>query len=254
MKYFLSIAASDSSGGAGIQQDNRIALQKKYRALNILTAVTAQNYEKVIDTSVVNDDIFAKQMEIIFSSFIINTIKIGVVSTINQAKIINNYIKNFKGFIVYDPVIKSSSGFDFSNNCIEIFNAITDGLNDNLIVTPNINELEVISDKSIVNKLDILNVLSSLKTLYKCSFYIKGGHFLNEQIMEFFYYKNEIYEFSFPRYEWIYSHGTGCAFSSILSINLTNSLNKLNMSQIINNSHNDLVNLFDDLNKKQAVT
>ena len=211
MKYFLTIAASDTSGGAGIQQDLKMAQKLGFWGLSIITALTAQDLNKVYSMEVVSEKILIDQCEVIFQNFNINAVKIGVVPSVAFAQIIHKYLKKLDSPVVFDPVIKSSSGFEFSRTeVIDIIKILCDV---STVITPNIPELDFIKEN--LFRTDDLQLLQ--KEL-GCSVYLKGGHGISGEIREFLITDKGIKYFTYPKYNWKYSHGTGCTFSSLLSM------------------------------------
>ena len=213
MRYFLTIAASDTSGGAGAQQDLKMAQMTGFWGLSVLTAITAQNLQKVSFIQNIEDNVFVAQLEAIFSSFDISAIKIGVLPSTKKAEILTKYLKKIKCPVVYDPVFKSTSGYTFSNDePIEILKVISKHCT---VITPNTLEFEYIFGSKIISK-EVFN----LNPLQNTAFYIKGGHAEREIVPEYLLFDQEIKTFEYERLDWKYSHGTGCAFSSLLSMYL----------------------------------
>ena len=219
MRYFLTIAASDTSGGAGIQQDLKMANKHGFWGLSIVTALTAQDFNNVYSMEPVAEKMIIDQCDAIFKNYEISAIKIGVIPNLAIAQHISRYLLNLKCPIVYDPVIKSTSGYDFAS--VESYEIIKTLCNYATVFTPNIPELEFLK-----NKMDIYS-LKQLQSALRCSVYLKGGHGLEDSITEYLITSNRMAEFSFQRQKWHYTHGTGCAFASLLSMFLVdNEINK----------------------------
>jgi hydroxymethylpyrimidine/phosphomethylpyrimidine kinase len=223
MKYFLSIAASDSSGGAGIQQDMKMAQILSFWGLSIVTAITAQNLQKVFAMESVSPDILMSQCDSIFSHFDISAVKIGVIPSLRFAETLAPYLSKLSCPIVYDPVIISSSGFSFMTSPDECRDMIRLVASISTVVTPNIPEIEYILQQKLAD-IDISDIAIRLNA----TTYLKGGHSSGDDIVE--YLVNRIsgtedispsghtQKITYPRYKWDYSHGTGCTFSSLLSM------------------------------------
>lgn len=248
MKYFLTIAASDTSGGAGIQQDLRMCFLSKLWGLSVITANTAQDFYKACHHETVSFETFKYQLDTVISSFNLSAIKIGVVPCIKMAKYLNYHLKKLSIPIIFDPVLKSSSGYNFSrDSAVDIFYAITHQMGSNMIITPNIPELEYLTEKSIRSQEDINTAVKLLKAKIDCSIYIKGGHFTDKSVHETLFLNDKTYIFSFKRQRWAYSHGTGCAFSSLLAINLV--IYKNDYEKAVNKSHKALVKFYKHINR-----
>ena len=202
-KYFLTIAAADTSGGAGITQDLKMAQTLSFWGLSVITAITAQDFQKVYSMETVSEKIYVAQLKQIFEAFKISAIKIGVIPNQKFAEILADFISQCSCPIVYDPVILSTSNFSFAGSEIdEIIKSIWQKCT---VITPNIPEWEYIS------KLKI-------NTPQKPAIYLKGGHSTDNKIIEHLYIDEKMHKYIYDRYKWEYTHGTGCAFSSLLSM------------------------------------
>ncbi len=114
MKFFLSIAASDSCCGAGIQQDLRVAEQLGYNPLTVVTAVTSQNLSKVYDVFTLPASVLSSQLMAIANAYKISACKIGVITSSEHVEVIADFLQRSKiQHVVLDTVLKSSTGFNF---------------------------------------------------------------------------------------------------------------------------------------------
>lgn len=218
MKYFLSIAASDSSSGAGIQQDNAVAQLLGFFPLNVITAITAQNFHTVYDVFSLNKNIVFSQLNAINDSFNISCSKIGVLTTLDHIDIVSDFFSSSKinSIIkVVDTVFASSSGWQFlDKNFINVYkNKI---LPLATFITPNKNELEYLCNEKLETFQQAINQALKLHEHYGCGIFLKGGHFqyYNSKIQEALIFKGKINYIYKKRRNFIYTHGTGCAFSS----------------------------------------
>jgi len=225
MNTFLSIAAADTSGGAGIQQDLKMAQLLGFWGVNVITALTAQSFEKVYHLEPVSEDMFIKQLEVVIDSFDISAVKIGVVPSLRFAELIVESIKKIGHHkwcpyrngqnrpIVYDPVLASTSGFVFTpENAREMIKTICSVAT---VITPNIPELCFMYGD------DWEKNIESLADTFGCAVYVKGGHGESDVITEHLIQKEGVtHHFLYDKYDWKYSHGTGCAFSSLLSMSM----------------------------------
>jgi len=230
LKTFLTIAASDSSGGAGIQQDIKMAQLLDFWGVSVVTAITAQDRYRVHSYHIVSEAIMRGQLEAVFADFHFDAVKIGVVPSLSFAKMIAEYLQTLKCPIVYDPVLASSSGFQFTpNDAREITQTLCSVAT---IVTPNLPELEFYAGKDY----DI----ASLSKTFGCGVYIKGGHNSGDSITEHLIYNGQVYNFQYKRCNWNYTHGTGCTFSSLLSMYMAT----LPIQEACTKAHNVLVEVF----------
>ena len=156
MKTALTIAGSDSSGGAGIQADIKTMTLNGVYAMSVITALTAQNTMGVWGTYEVSGDFLKKQIDAVFSDIEPDGVKIGMVSSKELIRVICERLKFHKAKnIVVDPVMIATSGSklikDDAINCLmeELF-PISD------IITPNIPEAEIIAGEKILSKDDML--------------------------------------------------------------------------------------------------
>lgn len=219
MKTVLTIAGSDSSGGAGIQADIKTITAHKLYAMSAITALTAQNTTGVYGIMEVTPDFLSNQLECIFSDIYPDAVKVGMVSNSTlietiASKLIKEKVKN----IVVDPVMVSTSGCklladDAAITLIQKLIPIA------TIITPNIPEAEVLSGMKIIDVDDMVTAAEKIAQNYKGAILIKGGHNLNDA--------NDLL-FQHGKVEWFYgeridnpnTHGTGCTLSSAIASNL----------------------------------
>jgi len=225
MKFFLTIAASDNSGGAGIQQDIKVAYDLNYWSLSAITGLTVQNFKEAKIIEPVNSDLLFAQIYENLLSFDVKTVKIGALTSSENIKAVVKAL-NFKKpeVIVLDPVLATSSGKEFlSVNDLsllieELFPLIT-------VLTPNALELEIISGQEIKNFYQAMDLAKKLSKQWNMSIIVKGGHFNEEHIKEAVIDKAQTYICEHKRWDFSrYSHGTGCTFSTALACYLGDGL------------------------------
>lgn len=219
MKKLLTIAGSDSSGGAGIQADLKTFSAHEVFGMSIITAVTAQNTKGVFAIQDISPDIIQKQIEVIFEDIDVDGIKIGMVSQIDTieaiAKALSQYpIKN----VVLDPVMVSKSGFHLlqakSKDAL-----IKQLLPIATIVTPNLPEAEVITGLKVET---IKEMEEAAKIIYQMGpkyILMKGGH-LEGDAMDILYDGKEFTYYNVARIHTNNTHGTGCTLSAAIAANL----------------------------------
>lgn len=219
MKVALTIAGSDSSGGAGIQADLKTMTLNGVFAESAITALTAQNTRGVTGIMDVSPDFLEKQIDAVFTDIRPDSVKIGMVSDKDLIRAIGGKLRQYKAEkIVLDPVMVATSGAKLLKD-----DAI-DALKEKLfplasLITPNIPEAELISDMKINSEEDMQEASKLIYDKYKVNVLLKGGHAVNDA--------ND-YLYAFGKGVWIKgerinnpnTHGTGCTLSSAIASNL----------------------------------
>ncbi|OFI06789.1 hydroxymethylpyrimidine/phosphomethylpyrimidine kinase [Clostridium acetireducens DSM 10703] len=223
MKKVLTIAGSDSSGGAGIQADLKTFSAHGVFGMSVITAVTAQNTQGVWAVEDMSKEIIGKQIDAIFEDIEVDAVKIGMVSKIETIEIIAEKLKQYKPKnIVLDPVMISKSGFDLLRP--ESKKALIEKLIPlSTLITPNIPETEAIlskiNNKEVETIEDMKKAAKDIYTMGPKSVLIKGGHLKGEAI-DILYDGKNISEFKNARINTKNTHGTGCTLSSAITSNL----------------------------------
>lgn len=212
--FFLTIAASDNSGGAGIQQDCRVATEWNLWPLSVITAITIQNFEKLHQIHFLPSELVRETLQLTITEFPITVAKIGALGSKSVAKEIVNILEQINlPLIVWDPVFYASDGSLISEICND-FVVIEKYLKVAHIVTPNKNELEILLQCSISDFEQAIEKAKALSNEYDIIVLLKGGHFLSEQLVEAIVGKDFQQIFARKRLNFNYQHGTGCTFSS----------------------------------------
>lgn len=218
MKKVLTIAGSDSCGGAGIQADIKTMSALGVYGMSVITAVTAQNtvgVQKVMD---VTEDMVEAQIISIFSDINVDAVKIGMVSNSNIIKIIKRLLGQYKAKnIVVDPVMVSKSGYFLLKP--EAEEAIKELVSISDIVTPNIPEAEVLSEMKIENAEGMKEAALKIKKMGAKNVLIKGGHRCNDA-NDILLYENNFITLEGHRIDTKNTHGTGCTLSSAIASHL----------------------------------
>ena len=219
MRTALTIAGSDSSGGAGIQADIKTMISNGVYAMSAITALTAQNTTGVTGIMEVTPEFLEDQMDNIFTDIYPNAVKIGMVSSDALINKIANKLEEYKAEnIVVDPVMVATSGAKLI--CDEAVDALKKRLLPiATVLTPNIPEAEVLSGMEIHTEEDMIKAAEKIGTEYHCAVLCKGGHQLNDA--------NDLL-WRDGEYKWFYgeridnpnTHGTGCTLSSAIASNL----------------------------------
>lgn len=219
MKTALTIAGSDSSGGAGIQADIKTMLCNGVYAMSAITALTAQNTTGVTDIMEVTPEFLGKQLDMIFTDIYPDAVKIGMVSNPILIKKTAEKLKEYQAKnIVVDPVMVATSGASLMREeAVETLKAQLLPLAD--LLTPNIPEAEVLADMKICTEEDMITAAKKISDSYGCAVLCKGGHSI--QGANDLLYSNGRYQwFQGKRIENPNTHGTGCTLSSAIASNL----------------------------------
>ncbi|SHH47367.1 hydroxymethylpyrimidine/phosphomethylpyrimidine kinase [Clostridium collagenovorans DSM 3089] len=216
----LTIAGSDSCGGAGIQADIKAFSANGVYGMSVITAITAQNTQGVFGIQDIDPEIIKKQIEVIFDDIEVNAVKIGMVSKIESIKAIGESLRAIKNLppVVLDPVMVSKSGFkllseDAKETLIKELIPIAD------LITPNLPEAEELLNRKIENLEEMKEAALLLKAMGPKAVLVKGGH-LKEKATDLLYDGEEFYVFPQERIDTTHTHGTGCTLSSTIAANL----------------------------------
>lgn len=219
MKTALTIAGSDSSGGAGIQADIKTFSAHGVFGMSVITAVTAQNTQKVIDVQDMTPDIIGKQIDAIFQDIEVDAVKIGMVSQIKSIEIIAEKLNIYKPTnLVLDPVMVSKSGYKLLNP-MAIDTLVKEILPLSYVITPNIPEAEEIAGIRIDTFKDMEWAAKRIYDMGPKYVLIKGGHMPGDATDLLYDGKNAKY-LEGKRINTKNTHGTGCTLSSAIASNL----------------------------------
>ncbi|MGL4896867.1 MAG: bifunctional hydroxymethylpyrimidine kinase/phosphomethylpyrimidine kinase, partial [Cetobacterium sp.] len=175
MKKVLTIAGSDSCGGAGIQADLKAMSAQGVYGMSVITAITAQNSMGVFAVQEIEIDIIKKQIEVLYEDIEISSVKIGMLSSSEIIKAVYETLKNVNGKnIVIDPVMVSKSGYYLLKE--EAIEALKEFLKIGTLVTPNIPEAEILADMKIESEEDMILAAKKIKNMGAKNILIKGGH------------------------------------------------------------------------------
>ncbi|WP_318743989.1 bifunctional hydroxymethylpyrimidine kinase/phosphomethylpyrimidine kinase [Treponema sp.] len=219
MKSVLTIAGSDSIGGAGIQADIKSITCNGCYAMTAITAMTAQNTLGVKSIQESSPEFLEDQIDAIFADIVPDAVKIGMVSNRKLIEIISRKLKEYGAKnIVLDPVMVATSGAKLiSEDAIEI-------LKENLIplatlITPNIPESEILSGMKIETEEQMVYAAKHISEKFKTAVLVKGGHSINDA-NDVLYTDGKFLWFPQERIENSNTHGTGCTLSSAIASHL----------------------------------
>lgn len=223
MKHLLTIAGSDSSGGAGIQADLKTFAAHGTFGMSVITAVTAQNTCGVTMVQDIDAAVVAAQIEAVFEDIRVDAVKIGMVSQPEIIKTIAACLRKYAPkIIVVDPVMISKSGYPLlqPEACATLIQEL---LPLATLVTPNLPEAEAITGMKVERKEEMRPVAEKILSLGAKAVLVKGGHLNDSADDLLFDGTNEIW-FPGTRIETKNTHGTGCTLSSSLAANLAKGL------------------------------
>ena len=223
MKTALTIAGSDSCGGAGIQADIKTMTCNGVYAMSAITALTAQNTTGVSGIMEVTPEFLASQLDAVITDIFPDAVKTGMVASSNLIKEIAKAIKkyNLKNIVV-DPVMVATSGSKLiSDDAIETLK--TELLPLATVITPNIPETEVLFGKKINSEKDMEAAAKEINSKLGCAVLVKGGHSLNDA-NDFLFDGKDGRWFYGKRINNPNTHGTGCTLSSAIASGLAKGL------------------------------
>ena len=219
MKTALTIAGSDSSGGAGIQADIKTMTMNGVDSMSVITALTAQNTTGVRAIWEVAPEFLKHQIDAVFEDIFPDSVKIGMVSSSEVISVIADRLKYYNAKnIVVDPVMVATSGSSLMKK--DAYATLTKELIPiATLVTPNIPEAEVLSGLTIETKEDMQKAAKAIGDVHGCSVLLKGGHNINDA-NDLLYDKGKYHWFEGKRINNPNTHGTGCTLSSAIASNL----------------------------------
>jgi hydroxymethylpyrimidine/phosphomethylpyrimidine kinase len=219
MKTALTIAGSDSSGGAGIQADIKTMTANGVFAMSAVTALTAQNTTGVQDILEVTPLFLAEQIDSVFTDIRPDAVKIGMVSSAGLIRVIAEKLRQYGAEnVVVDPVMVATSGAKLiSDDAVATLEELLLPLA--CVLTPNIPETEVLSGMKVTSPDDMIAAAGSISEKYGCAVLCKGGHSLNDA-NDLLWRASGYKWFSGRRIDNPNTHGTGCTLSSAIASNL----------------------------------
>lgn len=219
MRTALSIAGSDSSGGAGIQADIKTMTVNGVFAMSAVTALTAQNTTGVTSIMESTPDFLGQQLDCVFTDIFPDAVKIGMVSSSALIEVIAEKLIQYQAkHVVLDPVMAATSGSKLiSEDAISTLKAKLIPLAE--VITPNIPEAEELAGISIHSASDMEQAARIISEAYGCAVLVKGGHSLNDA-NDFLMWSGCTQWFTGTKIDNPNTHGTGCTLSSAIASNL----------------------------------
>ena len=219
MKNVLTIAGSDSSGGAGIQADLKTFSAHGVFGMTVITAVTAQNTQGVFAVQDILPEIIGSQIDAIFDDIRVDGLKIGMVSQTDTINVIGERLRRYKPLnIVLDPVMVSKSGYHLLQP--EAGEALIKQLLPlATVVTPNIPEAEMITGEAVRSLKDMERAALTIYGMGPKNVLLKGGH-LTGAATDILFDGISFKYYEAGRIQTKNTHGTGCTLSSAIAANL----------------------------------
>jgi hydroxymethylpyrimidine/phosphomethylpyrimidine kinase len=217
----MTIAGSDSGGGAGIQADHKTFAAYGVYGSSVITAVTAQNTREVTDWLAMPEALVAKQIDAVLSDIGTDAVKTGmlanaaIISTV-AAKLREHKVET----LVVDPVMVAKGGHKLLEDDA-VAAIIRDLIPLALVVTPNLPEAEVLTNRRITSWDDAKGAAAQIVEMGARSVVVKGGHFEDDAAATDLYFDGQQYrEFTSIRVKTSSTHGTGCTFASAIAAGL----------------------------------
>ncbi|MDE0298000.1 MAG: bifunctional hydroxymethylpyrimidine kinase/phosphomethylpyrimidine kinase [Candidatus Poribacteria bacterium] len=225
MIQVLTIAGSDSGGGAGVQADIKSIHANGGFAMSVLTSVTAQNSLEITRAYELPIDLIEAQFDAVFTDFEVSAVKTGMLSSSTVVQTVARKLGEIEAKnIVVDPVIFSKSKYSLlETEAIDILKATLIPLA--TLITPNLHEAESLAECKI-ETLDDAKRAAKVIHNYGCkAVLVKGGHLPGNRSIDVLYNEGEFTLFDEARIETKNTHGTGCTYSAAIATRLAQGLN-----------------------------
>ena len=216
----MTIAGSDSSGGAGISADLKTFAALGVYGTLVITAVTAQNTYSLLKMQIIDADLVEKQMEAILQDISVNAAKTGMLYSPDIIEVVAKVLRQYHIPLVVDPVIKAKCGATL------LLKEAIAYLKEELlplttVITPNIKETEILCGRKVKTYEDMIVAAKEIHNMGPKAVLIKGGHLPGtEAVLDVLYYEERIWKFKSPRLHVKTTHGTGCVLSAAITAEL----------------------------------
>jgi hydroxymethylpyrimidine/phosphomethylpyrimidine kinase len=214
----LTIAGSDSGGGAGIQADLKTFASLGVHGTSVVTCITAQNPKSVLGIQPCSPEMVKRQLEAVFDELPPAALKTGMLYSEQIIRSVARFLRHSKPLrLVVDPVMVSTSGAQLLKPnairilCDELFSV-------SALITPNLHEAQILLGKRLKSLNDLRSAAKELQNRFGCATLAKGGHLrgLKEAVDIFFDGKSELL-LRAPFVRGLHTHGTGCAYSAAIT-------------------------------------
>lgn len=217
----LTIAGSDSGGGAGIQADLKTFTTLGVHGTTAITCLTAQNPKAVTGIQAAKPSFVLQQIEAVFAELKPHAVKTGMLFSTDIIRVISNFWKEGKRPpLVVDPVMVSTSGAKLlKDSAIRALK--NDLLPQAVLVTPNLDEAQILVDQSFSSIEDLRRAAKSIHSKFGCAALVKGGHLRGgKEAVDIFYDGKTELLLSAPFVNGVSTHGTGCTYSAAIAAGL----------------------------------
>lgn len=220
LKQALSIATSDSGGGAGIQADIKAMQANGVFALSVLVALTAQNTKTVTAVHALPTKIIEEQMDAVFDDFEIGAVKTGMLFSAEIVRVVSERLRRLAvANLVVDPVMISKSGCELLRpDAVERVKRDLFPLA--RLVTPNIHEAQRLADMEILGLKDAREAARRIRKLGCLNVLVKGGHLADQPATDLLYDGRDFTGFPGEFINTPHTHGTGCTYSAAIAAHL----------------------------------
>jgi len=219
----LTIAGSDSGGGAGVQADLKTFAALGVHGLCVVTAITAQNTRGVDATFELPPEFVTQQLDTVMRDFEVEWVKTGMLSNAGIIRAVKAGAKRYRLRLVVDPVMISATDAPLLRE--DALEALTKLLARAELVTPNVPEAERLAGFKIRSKADMRKAAQAISKLGPQAVLVKGGHLKGREVVDVLYAGGKFKEFKSPRVTSQPTHGTGCSFASAITAELAKGAN-----------------------------
>ncbi|HEX3704726.1 MAG TPA: bifunctional hydroxymethylpyrimidine kinase/phosphomethylpyrimidine kinase [Vicinamibacterales bacterium] len=220
MHTALTIAGSDSSGGAGIQADLKTFAAHRVYGTSVITAVTAQSTIGVTGAVALDADFVTAQIEAVAGDIAIHAVKTGMLASAAIVEAVAAAIEELElPLVVVDPVMVATSG-DRLLDADGVQVLVAELLPRALVVTPNIPEAEALCGRTIRSLADAREAARRIQDMGPSAVIVKGGHAAGDEVVDLLFDGEAFVEWRTPRIATKNTHGTGCTFASAVAANL----------------------------------
>ena len=213
----VTIAGSDSGGGAGIQADVKTFSALSLHGTSVITCITAQNPKRVIGVEPCTSRIVKRQLQAVFEELHPAAAKTGMVYSVEIIREVARFFCRQRVPLVVDPVMVATSGGRLLKQaatavlCKELLPLAT-------LITPNLQEAEVLTGERLTSAEDLRRAARALHRRFGCAALVKGGHLRGlKQAVDIFYDGTEELLLTAPFIRGVSTHGTGCTYSAAIA-------------------------------------
>lgn len=223
MNTVLTIAGSDCSGGAGIQADLKTIMAHGAYGMSVITALTAQNTQGILDVCEMEPDFIGAQLDAVFTDIFPKAVKIGMIPNVQAVRILSEKLCAYQAVnLVIDPVMGSTSGTALMEK--QAFLQAQEQLYPLArLLTPNIPEAEALSSVPVTDRASMQHAAEVISAKSGCAVLVKGGH-LSGAADDLLYDSGQFYWFEQAHIDNPNTHGTGCTLSAAIACRLAEGL------------------------------